>query len=81
MLNLNLSIKEVITFCVFLKNNMDLLDVWKCHICKEANHLFLVIPKDVSHTPNCFNYSSKRLGLFFLKENYINIDSLTIYGY
>ena len=64
-----------------LKNNMDLLDVWKCHICKEANHLFLVIPKDVSHTPNCFNYSSKRLGLFFLKENYINIDSLTIYGY
>ena len=39
------------------------------------------IPKDVSHTSNCFNYSSKRLGLFFLKENYINIDSLTIYGY
>ena len=64
-----------------LKNNMDLLDIWKCHICKEANHLFLVIPKDISHTPNCFNYSSKRLGLFFLKENSINIDSLHIYGY
>ncbi len=64
-----------------IRNNMDLLDVWKCHICKEANHLFLVIPKEISHTPNCFKYSSKRLSSFFQKDNYINIDSLNIFGY
>ena len=28
-----------------LANNMDLLDVWKTHICKEAQHLFLMVPK------------------------------------
>jgi hypothetical protein len=27
-----------------LTNNMDLLDLWKCHICREAHHLFLVVP-------------------------------------
>ena len=64
-----------------IRNNMDLLDVWKCHICKEANHLFLVIPKEISHTPNCFKYSSNRLNTFFQKNNYINIDSLNIFGY
>jgi hypothetical protein len=28
-----------------LMNNMDLLDMWKCHICEEAKYLFLIIPK------------------------------------
>ena len=64
-----------------LKNNMDLLDVWKCHICEEANHLFLIVPKEISHTPNCYSACRKRLGLFFIKRNYINIDSLTLFGY
>ena len=31
-------------------NNMDLLDIYKCHICEEANHLFLFVPIEVSHT-------------------------------
>ena len=26
-------------------NNMDLLDLWKCHICAEAHHLFLLVPQ------------------------------------
>ena len=26
-------------------NNMDLLDVWKCHICESANYLFLIVPQ------------------------------------
>lgn len=25
-------------------NNMDLLDMWKCHICTHAQHLFLLVP-------------------------------------
>lgn len=27
-----------------IANNMDLLDVWKTHICLEARHLFLLVP-------------------------------------
>ena len=29
-------------------NNMDLLDLWKCHICREASHLILVVPMVVA---------------------------------
>src|SRR5262249_52226553 len=25
-------------------NNMDLLDLWKCHICREADHLIILVP-------------------------------------
>lgn len=64
-----------------IRNNMDLLDIWKCHICKEANHLFLVVPLSVSHTPNIFNYVVKRAEAFFNKDNYVNIDSISIFGY
>ena len=28
-------------------NNMDLLDIYKCHICEEANHLFLSHKKHI----------------------------------
>jgi len=27
-----------------IANNMDLLDVWKTHLCSEAKHLFLLLP-------------------------------------
>ncbi len=64
-----------------IMNNMDLLDIWKCHICEEANHLFLVVPIQISHTPNCFNYVVRRLETFFKESNYINIDSVSIFGY
>jgi hypothetical protein len=26
-------------------NNMDLLDLWKCHICEHAEYLFLLVPR------------------------------------
>lgn len=63
-------------------NNMDLLDLWKCHICTEANHLFLVIPiRDEAKKLNIFNTVCKRMSSFFVKENYLNINSLIIFGY
>ena len=61
---------------------MDLLDLWKCHICSEANHLFLIIPqRDEAKGLNVFNNVSKRMSSFFRKENYLNINSLVIFGY
>lgn len=27
-----------------LINNMDLLDLWKCHLCRHAHHLWLMVP-------------------------------------
>jgi len=63
-------------------NNMDLLDLWKCHICSEANHLFLIVPiRDEAKGLNIFNTVCKRMSSFFVKENYLNINSLVIFGY
>ena len=64
-----------------ITNNMDLLDIWKCHICKEANHLFLLVPIEVTHTKNIYNSVCKRMTSFFFKENYLNIDSIIVFGY
>ena len=64
-----------------IANNMDFYDLWKCHICKEANHLFLLIPQEVSHTKNIYENSCRRIRSFFKEENYINIDSLFVFGY
>ena len=65
-----------------ITNNMDLLDLWKCHICSEANHLFLIIPqRDKAKGLNVFNNVCKRMSSFFRKENYLNINSLVIFGY
>ena len=63
-------------------NNMDLLDLWKCHICSEASHLFLIIPiRDEAKGLNIFDTVSKRMSSFFVEENYLNINSLIIFGY
>lgn len=65
-----------------LTNNMDLLDLWKCHICREANHLFLIVPiRDEAKGLNVFDNVCKRMSSFFIKENYLNIESLVIFGY
>ena len=64
-----------------IQNNNDLRDLWKCHICKDANHLFLIVPISMHHTPNCFERVCNRLHSFFEKGNYTNVDSLTIFGY
>jgi hypothetical protein len=62
-------------------NNMDLLDIYKCHICEEANHLFLFVPIEVSHTKNIYKSVCKKVENFFYEENYLNIDSAIIFGY
>ena len=68
-----------------LTNNMDLLDIWKCHICKEANFLFLIVPQ-IRQTNKggetvTFNNVVKRLESFFEKDSYINVDAVFLFGY
>ena len=69
-----------------IANNMDLLDVWKTHICKEANHLFLLVPNiRVSKNQNeakIFPSVKNRLETFF-NENIsaIDVDSVHLFGY
>ena len=67
-------------------NNMDLLDLWKCHICSEANYLFLMVPKQLSHNKiskpyNPFNKVVDRMSPFYQNGNYTNVLALFIYGY
>ena len=69
-----------------IANNMDLLDVWKTHICKEANHLFLLVPnirvsKNLSES-KIFPSVKNRLETFF-NENIsaIDVDSVHLFGY
>lgn len=63
-----------------LANNMDLLDLWKCHICSEANFLFLVVP-NIRETRKVFVAVSKRMNSFFLEQNFTNVDAVFIFGY
>jgi hypothetical protein len=69
-----------------IANNMDLLDVWKTHICKEANHLFLLVPNiRVSKNLNeskIFPSVKNRLETFF-NENIsaIDVDTVHLFGY
>lgn len=67
-------------------NNMDLLDMWKCHLCEHANYLFLMVPQALRQNPKMkprkeFNTVRKRLESFFLSENYTNVRGLYIFGY
>ena len=68
-----------------LANNMDMLDIWKCHICKNANYLFLIVPQirqTEKGTKNViYDKVIDRLESFFIKENYLNIDAIVIFGY
>lgn len=64
---------------------MDLLDLWKCHICDRADYLLLVVPV-VRQTNNqgrtrIFEHVVKRVGSFFEEKNYINVKSCFIIGY
>lgn len=68
-------------------NNMDLLDMWKCHLCETAHHLFLLVPKALHHNAvmspkHEFEAVKKRLGKFFEPEdNYVNVRTCWIFGY
>jgi len=66
-------------------NNMDLLDIWKCHICEQARYLFLIIPKARRHKKKRpekqFHLTNNRIATFFRKENYVNVDAVFLFGY
>ena len=71
------------------QNNNALKDLWKAHICKEADYLFIFVPmilKQDIKNPNQvggkpFNETVNRLSTFFDEDNYTNVRGLIIYGY
>jgi len=67
-----------------LTNNMDLLDLWKCHICREAHHLFLVVPLKVQRTNGTESVYSRvvsRMHTFVMPENKVDVVSIAVLGY
>lgn len=67
-------------------NNMDLLDFWKCHLCRHANYLFLMVPQALKHnstmTPKKeYNSVVRRLETFFVDGNHTNVRAVHIFGY
>jgi hemerythrin superfamily protein len=69
-----------------IANNMDLLDVWKTHLCTEAKHLFLLVPKirvtEKDGAQKIFNTVENRIETFFLSGiTPIDVHSVHIFGY
>jgi len=67
-------------------NNMDLLDFWKCHLCPQANYLFLLVPtalrQNATMTPrNEYSTVERRLSRFFVSDNHTNVRGLCLFGY
>ena len=66
-------------------NNMDLLDLWKCHICRGADFLFLVVPQVRPSASGSrlllYRQVCNRLLTFFEPENYVNVDAAFVFGY
>ena len=67
-------------------NNMDFLDFWKCHICRTASFLILLVPIELRHNDDDapkkeFQKVSSRLESFFFPENYTNVWGLVLVGY
>lgn len=69
------------------QNNMDFLDIWKCHICRVAHYLFLCVPIELRQNSSekivgrPFDAVTKHMGTFFIPENYINIRGAVVIGY
>ena len=59
-----------------IANNMDLLDVWKTHLCSEAKHLFLMVPNlrvtEKGSSQKIFNTVENRIETFFFERKYTN---------
>jgi hypothetical protein len=69
-----------------IANNMDILDVWKTHICKEARHLFLLVPEvratEKGSEQRIFNTVENRIAAFFGNDvKPIDVDSVHLFGY
>lgn len=68
------------------QNNMDILDLWKCHICKEASYLFLMVPKELRQNnkggfQRTFNMVCNRIEPFYYEGNYTNVKATFVFGY
>lgn len=69
-----------------INNNMDFLDFWKCHICRVASFLILIVPVELRHNEKdpptrAFHAASNRLESFFITQNYTNVWGLVLLGY
>jgi hypothetical protein len=69
-----------------IANNMDLLDVWKTHLCLEAKHLFLMVPNirvtEKGGSQKIFRTVENRIETFFLnKSTPIDVNSVHLFGY
>lgn len=69
-----------------IANNMDLLDVWKTHLCAEAKHLFLMVPNirvtEKGGSQKIFKTVENRIDTFFLNESTpIDVNSVHLFGY
>lgn len=66
-------------------NNMDLLDIWKCHICDQAEYLLLVVPiirqTNSGGKTKIYEHVIKRISSFFQKQNCVNVKGCFIIGY
>jgi hypothetical protein len=63
---------------------MDLLDLWKCHICREAHHLFIVVPNVVRRSygvERVYPRVVDHLATFFSAGNETNVRSTAVFGY
>jgi hypothetical protein len=68
-----------------LTNNMDLLDLWKCHVCAHADFLYLIVPverRSENRTViRAFDGVLRRLSTFFEPRNYVNVEAVFVFGY
>ena len=68
-----------------LTNNIDLLDLWKCHLCAHADFLFLVVPNERAsengQVIRAFDGASRRLSTFFEPKSYVNVEAVYLFGY
>ena len=69
------------------QNNAALKDLWKAHICEEADYLFLFVPnkliqnKEGKVAGKPFNETVNRISTFYDPINYTNVKGTVIFGY
>jgi len=68
-----------------LANNMDSLDLWKCHVCAYADFLYLIVPverqSEKRGATKAFDNVARRLSTFFESHNYVNVEAAFVFGY
>ena len=67
-----------------LRNNMDMLDLWKTHICERADFLFLFVPygnRRKGGWERVYLTVVNRLQSFFTERTSVRVDAAYIYAY